>query len=183
MTDETTPVGKGRPTPSRKEAQAAKARPLVADKKDKEAIRASKVANREAREKARLGALMGEERFLTERDKGPQRRFARDYVDARLNVGEFIIPMMLIVLLMTLINDPTFQVVTLVFIWSYVILSVIDSAFLARRVQRLLAEKYGEDKVQPGTKWYVGMRAMQMRALRVPKPQVKRGSNKKSAVK
>ena len=36
------------------------------------------------------------------RDKGPVRRFIRDYVDARWNIGEFMLPVMLIVLALSL---------------------------------------------------------------------------------
>lgn len=180
MSEETPQVGKGRPTPTRKEAQAAKARPLVPDRQDKDAIKAQRMAIREKREQARLGALRGDEKFLTDRDKGPQRKFARDHVDSRFNIGELIIPLMVLVLIMTVINDPTMQIITLTVIWVFVAAAVIDATLTARKVHKLLAEQYGIDKVQSGTKWYVGMRAMQMRALRVPKPQFKRG---KRAVK
>lgn len=176
--DENPKVGKGRPTPTRKEAQAANARPLVPNRHDKAAIKAQRASQREKREQARVGALMGDERFLTERDKGPQRRYARDYVDSRFNIGELIIPLMLLVLLMTIINNPTFQVITLTMIWVFVGAAFIDATLTARRVHRNLAEKYGTEKVQSGTKFYVGMRTMQMRALRVPKPQIKRGKNR-----
>lgn len=176
MSNEEANVGKGRPTPSRKEAEAANARPLVGNKLDKEQTRARRLQQREARETARMGAIMGDEKYLSDRDRGPQRKIARDLVDSRFNVGELIIPVMVIILLMTLINDPTWQIVSLAFVWGFVGFALIDSVFLGRRVQRILADKYGADKVQPGTKWYVGMRAMQMRSLRVPKPQVKRGT-------
>lgn len=168
-------IGKGRPTPTRKEAQAAKAQPLVPDRHDREAIKAQRVQAREAREKARVGALMGEEKYLPARDKGPQRKFARDYVDSRFNIGEWTIPIMVLVLLMTLINNPTFQLISLAIIWIFVGVAVIDSIFVGIRIKKLLEQKFGADKVQSGTKWYVGMRAMQLRPLRVPKPQVKRG--------
>ncbi|HUH52779.1 MAG TPA: DUF3043 domain-containing protein [Microbacteriaceae bacterium] len=179
MSEEIPNSGKGRPTPSRKEAQAANARPLVPNKRDKDAVRAQKLAQREVREKARLGAMMGDEKYLTARDKGPQRKFARDYVDSRFNIGEWTIPIMFLVLLMTLINNPTFQLVSLATIWVFVGVAIIDSIFTGIRVQKSLASKYGSENVQSGTKWYVGMRAMQMRALRVPKPQVKRGQRPK----
>ncbi len=32
----------------------------------------------------------GDEKFLPLRDKGPQKRFARDYVDARFSLGEYL---------------------------------------------------------------------------------------------
>jgi hypothetical protein len=60
-------------------------------------------------------------------------------------------------------------------IWAFVGLAIIDAVFLGLRLKRLLGEKFGEDRVQPGYRWYAAMRAFQFRPLRVPKPQVKRG--------
>ncbi|HSU47182.1 MAG TPA: DUF3043 domain-containing protein, partial [Arthrobacter sp.] len=82
-------AGKGAPTPSRKEQEAARKRPLVPNDRA-----AAKTADREARreEQARMRRAMdtGEERFLPVRDKGPQKRFARDFVDARFSLGEYV---------------------------------------------------------------------------------------------
>jgi hypothetical protein len=55
-------------------------------------------------------------------------------------------------------------------------LAIIDAVFLGMRLKKRLGEKFGEDRVQPGFRWYAAMRAFQFRPLRVPKPQVKRGS-------
>lgn len=166
-------VGKGRPTPSRKQAEAANARPIVGSK-DKALLKEQRRQQAEARERARLGMMQGDDRFLTPRDKGPQRRYVRDYVDARWSVGELLIPMMLVVLVMTFIPG-VMQVVSLIVIWAFVGLAILDAVFLGFRLKKRLGEKFGEDRVQPGFRWYAAMRAFQFRPLRVPKPQVKRG--------
>ncbi len=166
-------VGKGRPTPSRKQAEAANARPIVGSK-DKSVLKEQRRQQTSARERARIGMMEGDERFLGPRDRGPQRRYVRDYVDARWSVGELLIPMMLVVLVMTFIPG-IMQVISLVAIWAFVGLAIIDAVFLGFRLKRLLGEKFGEDRVQPGYRWYAAMRAFQFRPLRVPKPQVKRG--------
>lgn len=171
--EEQTSVGKGRPTRSRKEAEAAKAQPLVGSR-DREAMKAQRRAQAESRERARLGMMQGDERFLTARDRGPQRRYVRDYVDARFSVGEFLIPLMLVVLVMTFLPGPI-QVVSLFVIWGFVALAVLDAVLLGIRLRGKLAERFGADRVQPGFRWYAAMRAFQFRMLRVPKPQVKRG--------
>lgn len=167
-------IGKGRPTPSRKQAQAANARPIVGSK-DKTVQKEQRRQQADARERARLGMMQGDERYLTVRDRGPQRRFVRDYVDARWSIGEMLIPMMLVVLVMTFIPGVV-QVISLVAIWAFVALAILDSVFVGMKLKRLLANKFGADKVQPGYRWYAAMRAMQFRPLRVPKPQVKRGN-------
>lgn len=167
------PIGKGRPTPSRKQAQAANARPIVGSK-DKRMQKQLRQQQNEARERARVGMMAGEERFLTARDRGPQRRFVRDYVDARWNIGELLIPMMLVVLVMTFIPG-VMQVISLLVIWGFVGLAILDAVLLGFRMKKLLGNKFGEDQVQPGFRWYGAMRAFQFRPLRIPKPQVKRG--------
>lgn len=166
-------IGKGRPTPSRKEAQAARAQPLVGGR-NKVAQKAARARQSEARERARIGMMQGDERFLTARDKGPQRRWVRDYVDARFSIGEFLIPLMLIVLVMTFLPGPI-QVFGILFIWGILFLAIIDAVLLGMRLRKKLAEKFGEEHVQQGFRWYAAMRAFQFRMLRIPKPQVKRG--------
>lgn len=164
-------AGKGRPTPSRREAQAAKAQPLVGGR-DKATIRRQRQEQAAARERARTGMLQGDERYLGPRDKGPQRRFVRDYVDARINVGEFLIPLMLVILFLTLI--PSIQVIGIAVVWAYLALSVVDGIILGVMLRKRLAAKFGESNIQPGFRWYAAMRAFQFRMLRAPKPQVRR---------
>jgi hypothetical protein len=43
------------------------------------------------------------------------------------------------------------------------------------RVKAAAKEKFGAGKVEKGLGWYGSMRIVQMRFLRLPKPQVKRG--------
>lgn len=165
-------VGKGRPTPSRKQAQAAKAQPIVGSR-DKAARKLQRQKETESRDRARTGMMQGDERFLGPRDKGPQRRYVRDYVDARFSLGEFLIPAMLVVLLMTFL-PASMQVYSLIAIWAYLAISVIDAVLLGLTLKRKLEAKFGESNVQPGFRWYAAMRAFQFRMLRMPKPQVKR---------
>ena len=59
-------AGKGRPTPSRKDRELARKRPLVGDR-SKQAKSADKEKNRAERQKAREGMMAGEERYLGDR--------------------------------------------------------------------------------------------------------------------
>jgi hypothetical protein len=52
---------------------------------------------------------------------------------------------------------------------------VADATILALNVKRQLARKFGADKLEKGLIWYVIMRAVQLRQLRIPKPEVKIG--------
>jgi len=170
--EEETAVGKGRPTPSRKAAQAANSRPLVGSR-NKAVTKEQRRKQQLERERARVGMMQGEERYLGPRDKGPQRRYVRDYVDARFSIGEFIIPLMLVVLLLTIL--PQAQVIGIAAIWAYLALSIVDAIVMTFLLKRRLVAKFGEKNVQPGFRMYAAMRAFQFRLLRAPKPKVKRG--------
>ncbi|BDZ50460.1 hypothetical protein GCM10025867_27010 [Frondihabitans sucicola] len=163
--------GKGRPTPTRKEREAANLRPLVA--KGKEAQKAQRDRVAEQRNRARVGLANGEEKFLPSRDKGPQRKFVRDYVDARYSVGEAMIPIMVIVIILSII--PNASSITLVILWVYFLVAIIDCLLVGQRIRGKLGAKYGADKVESGLRWYAAMRALQLKPMRLPKPQVKRG--------
>lgn len=166
--------GKGRATPSRREREAANRRPIVvADRKA--ARRASRTREAERRERARVGLANGEERYLPARDKGPQRKFARDWVDSQWTIGEFLIPVFIVFFVVTLVlPTATWLFVPL---YGYLALTIADGMFRAAMIRKRLAKKLGDrGKVERGLNLYVVMRAAQFRNLRVPKPTVKRGT-------
>lgn len=174
MSEQENPTsGKGRPTPSRKQQQAARKQPLVGAKSP-EALRAQRLRDAEARKEARAGAMRGEERYLTARDKGPQRRLARDLVDSRFNFGELVFPVLLVVVILQALNDTLVLFASTVALWALMIVIAVDGVLLARRVNKRLAEKFGAGNVERGLGRYVFVRATQPRMLRIPKPQVKR---------
>lgn len=163
--------GKGRATPTRREREAANQRPLVSGDR-KVANKAARAKMSEVREKARIGMANGEEKFLPSRDKGPQRRFIRDYVDARYSVGEVLIPLMFLVILLSLV--PALAAYSFIALYAFFLFVVVDSLVVGFIITKKLSAKFGADRVQRGSRWYAGMRAIQMRPMRLPKPQVKR---------
>lgn len=165
-------TGKGAPTPTRKQQEAANKRPLVPGDR-KEAAKAARAKSADARERARIGMANGEEKYLPMRDRGEQKRYVRDYVDARFSIGEFMIPVMFLVIILTFIPSPEIQTYGILALWGFFLVAVIDSVILGFTLTRKLAAKYGKDKVEK-VRWYAAMRALQLRAMRLPKPQVKR---------
>jgi hypothetical protein len=165
--------GKGRPTPTRREKEAARKRPLVSNDR-KEARRISRAQAQTQRDAQRIGMANGVEKYMPVRDRGPQRRFVRDYVDARSSVGEFLIPIMVIVLILTVVPSAEVQVGAFVLLWVFFIGAVIDCVILGFVLRKKLRAKFGSDNVESGVRWYGGMRALQFRPMRLPKPQVKR---------
>jgi hypothetical protein len=166
-------AGKGAPTPSRAAQEAARKRPLVPNDR-KEAARQARAKSADARERARLGMAAGEEKYLPVRDRGPQKKFVRDFVDARFSIGEVLIPVMFAVIVLTFIPSYEVQTIGIFALWAFFLISVIDVIILGTVLRRRLAAKFGADRVER-IRWYAAMRALQLRPLRLPKPQVKRG--------
>lgn len=167
-------TGKGQATPKRKEREAANRRPLVGDK-SKEAKKLSKEQIAAERKAAREGMMRGEEKYLTIRDRGPQKKMARDIVDSRFTLGEMILPAMFVFLIATTIDNYTVQLASLITMWILFAAVVADALIISRRVERELSAKFGYGKLERGLRWYSAMRSIQMRPMRMPKPQVKRG--------
>lgn len=166
------PGAKNRPTPKRRQQEAANRRPLIVT--DRKAARGQdKTARREAMAKQRAGMLAGDERYLSIRDKGPRRRFIRDSVDARWNVGEFMLPVMLLVLLLSFIKESWALMAVFVLVYGLILVAVIDAVLMWLRTKKRVIEKFGE--TGKGDAWYAVMRAFQMRRTRMPKPAVARG--------
>ncbi|WP_439593104.1 DUF3043 domain-containing protein [Microbacterium sp.] len=166
------PTGKGRATPSRAEQEAARKRPLVPDTKEAKA-RARADLNAQ-REKARVGMAAGDDKYLPARDKGPQRKFVRDFVDAGFHLGEAVMPAMVVVIIATFVPVVGIQYWAFVALWIFILFVIGDMVITSIRVKRAAKEKWG-DRVEKGLGWYAAMRSIQMRFLRLPKPQVKRG--------
>ena len=89
---------KGHATPTRKEQEAARKRPLVPSDR-RMAARQSRTQVQAARERARIGMAAGDPKYLPARDKGPQKKYVRDYVDARWSLGEVLLPLLVLVII------------------------------------------------------------------------------------
>ena len=166
------PGAKGRPTPKRREQEALNKRPLIVT--DRKAAQATdKTARREAMARQRAGMMAGEERYLPVRDKGPRRRFIRDSVDVRWNIGEFMLPVMLLVLLLSFIRTTWTLLAVFVLVYGLILVAIGDAVLSWRRIRRRIEDKFGQ--AEKGDAWYAIMRAFQMRRTRMPKPQVARG--------
>lgn len=173
--DPSRPGGKGRPTPRRKDVEAANRRPLVVDKKAMTAEQKAKL--REDRARAREAMMSGDEKHLPERDKGPERRFLRDAVDVRWNVGEILLPLMLILLAVSVVPLP-WEVVrawSFLAVYGLMLYAVLDCFMLWRRTKKRFVAEFGKEPPR-GAAWYVVLRAFQMRMSRIPRPAVERGA-------
>ncbi|HEY7719330.1 MAG TPA: DUF3043 domain-containing protein [Pedococcus sp.] len=165
---------KNRPTPRRRDQEAARKRPLVVTDR-KAARQTDRAKRREASAKMREAMLTGDDRHLPARDKGPERRFIRDWVDARWNLGEFMLPVMLVVLALSFVRVAAAQLAVFSLVYGVLLVAVVDAVLMWRKLKRRMREKFGDGGVPKGAAMYAVMRAFQMRRSRMPRPQVKRG--------
>ncbi|GGW32016.1 membrane protein [Streptomyces caelestis] len=165
---------KGRPTPKRSEAQSQRRSVANTSMTRKEAAKRQREERRSALERQRQALASGDERYLPARDKGPVRRFARDFVDSRFNIAEFFLPMAVVILVLSMVRVAALQNIALLLWLVVIVLIVLDSFVTAFRLKKQLNERFA-DQNKRGAVAYALMRSLQMRRLRLPKPQVKRG--------
>ncbi len=179
--DSTGPVkegGKGRATPKRSEAERGRRRAVTAPTNRKEALKLTRARQREERLKASQALRAGDERNLPSRDRGPVRRYVRDTIDGRRSVGEFFLPLALVVLLLitvgNLVGSPALGSAGNVLWLMLVALVAVDSVVLVVRLRRGLARTF-PDSPTKGSASYGLMRSLQIRRFRLPPPRVKPG--------
>jgi Protein of unknown function (DUF3043) len=167
------PVGKGRPTPKRREAERRR-RVVQAPKSRKEAARLQREQTRERRAKGRQGLARGDDRYLPPRDAGPARGFVRDYVDSRRNLTSYFIPATLVVFLFGTSPVPAMRYAANALLLFIILTVIFDSVRLGRSVVTDVRQRFPNEPTK-GLKTYAITRSMQFRRLRVPKPRVKLG--------
>ena len=171
---EKTAGNKGRPTPKRKDVIAARKVSSLAPASTKAEKTRAKEAARVARVANRAAYLRGDENALPIRDKGPVKRYVRNYIDSRRSIGEYFLPIIFIVLILTLIPSPIFQLGSIIIMYSVLLTSVIDGIFLGRKLKKAVGEKF-PDAPTKGIAMYGWLRSTQMRRMRTPKPSISRG--------
>jgi hypothetical protein len=169
------PVGKGHPTPTRKEREAAQRRPLVPTSKEDSKKRREDQRIRAAREQKALQT--GDERYMPRQHVGAPRRFARDFVDSRTTVTEFMLPAAIVSMValvffgnsVSIMSAVTLALLLLMAVW------VVETGLLLRRMRKQASAKFGAGKLPRMYTVYGLTRMIQIRRMRLPKPQVKRG--------
>ncbi|MCQ9184645.1 DUF3043 domain-containing protein [Streptomyces sp. IBSBF 2953] len=166
---------KGRPTPKRSEAQSQRRSVANTSTSRKDAAKRQRDERRAQMDRQRQALAGGDERYLPARDKGPVRKFARDFIDSRFNVAEFFLPMAVVILVLSVVRVGSLQTIALLLWLVVIVLIVLDSLVTGFRLRKRLAERF-DGQNRRGAVAYALMRSLQMRRLRLPKPQVKRGA-------
>jgi hypothetical protein len=170
-------TGKGRATPKRRDAEAARKKRMTPPRTRKEANALHRERSKDQRAKQRMAmAGTGDDRYLPARDQGPVKRYIRDWIDSRRTIGEFLIPVFFLMFILMIVLTPITQYVGS-FAWVIILVLLgFDSIRIIRGVKRDVAAKFGESETH-GITMYALMRSWQMRRLRLPKPAVKPGGD------
>ena len=154
---------KGGPTPTRKQAEAARRERLTKTVDKKEAAR----QQRTERQKATLA-----------RDATPEKALARDYVDSRRHIGEFLLPGMIVILGATLAYSlaPAISMYATIFMYVFILAVAVDSFMMWRGFKKVLADRLLKSSSR-GLTFYVINRSIQIRRFRMPAPRIKRGES------
>lgn len=165
------PGAKGRPTPTRREAELERKARIKPNNDLKSISKNARARAAEDRKAQRAGLMRGDESHLPKRDKGPVRKFIRDFVDSRVSAAEFFLPLAAIVLVLSLVGAKGLSVA----VWEVMVIVIgVDSIILARRLRKELIKRF-PNAPRRGTTPYALMRALTTRRLRTPKPQSERG--------
>jgi hypothetical protein len=169
------PGGKGRPTPSRKEAEAAARARAKTPRTRKEIVAANRKARTDASAKMREAYRTGDDKALPTRDRGPVRRFVRDYIDVRFSFIELLLPILVLTLIMGFSSNPNVIATSQMLMLGAMILIILEMVFLRFKLRKELKTRFPDANLS-GTTYYAIMRAMQMKFMRLPKPRHKIGT-------
>jgi hypothetical protein len=174
-------MGKGRPTPKRRDTTPQRG-PVNAPRTRKEAAQWQKQQASRSRTTGRGGKLSGQAHrealrrgdpdALPRRDRGPVRKLARDWVDSRRMVSNYMLilfPLLVVGFAVPVVNIAVFAL----------LLVVVAEWYLAGRRIRALAlsrlDSVPEKSWQLG--FYAGSRAYMPRRYRMPGPQKRIGES------
>ncbi|MDH4159966.1 MAG: DUF3043 domain-containing protein [Actinomycetota bacterium] len=169
---------KGRPTPKRRDAEAARrAKPPQGRKEARARMREEK-----AKERAELMVALreGDERRYPARDRGPARHIARNWVDGRRGVGDYFWPAVIAAIIMIVLPVPQVQAWSSVLLIGFYVVLMTDTAWSLTGLSKVLKDKVPEQAHRKGALPYAFGRSLQSRKRRLPAVQVERGWTKQA---
>ena len=175
-------LGKGRPTPKRRESEGRRG-PVTAPKTRKEAYARQKQLARTQRSsrstrstkprtvaEQRAALRRGDLDALPRRDQGQTRALARDYVDSKRMLSNYLL--WLFPLMIASYVLPFASLIVIV-----IFLALLGEWYITgRRIRAMAAERFGSaDGTAMSIGFYAGSRAYLPRRWRLPAPQVELG--------
>ena len=174
--DEDKVGGKGRPTPSRKEAEAARKKRMTPPRTRKEANALQPRADARRPGSASERPWTAAAGTMTSRlaTAGRCEGFVRDWVDSHFTAGQFLLPLMFAMFFLTLVNAIWARAMSSTLFMTVILVLALDSFRVIRGVKKGLSQRFGADEAK-GITMYALLRSWQMRRLRLPKPRVSVG--------
>jgi hypothetical protein len=163
---ESAPSGKkDRPTPTRKEAEAARRQRMNTTLSKKQSRAAASRQSRSERMKT-----------ISAREAVPEKVLMRDYIDARFNLGEFLLPSVVVILAVTLLGSywPVVTLIATMAMYLFIIGVFVDGYLMWRGFKKVLAKRLPNASPK-GLLMYGMTRSTQIRRFRSPAPRIKRG--------
>jgi len=152
---------KGAPTPTRKQAEAARRERLTRPVDKKEAARQQRTER---------------QRQILAQDQTPEKQLARDFVDSGRHIGEFLLPGMIIILAATFAYQiaPAISMYGTVLMYVFIAAVLVDLFVMWGRFKKVLAQRLPKASTR-GLMFYMFNRSIQIRRFRRPAPRIKRG--------
>ncbi len=135
---------------------------------------AQRAARGETSQKMRQAMKTGDERYLPARDRGPVRRFIRDYVDSRFSFIELMVPLLVLSMILGYSGNTRLIQLGNTVLFTTIVVILVDILMLRFRLRREMARRFPDEPTK-GITFYAALRSLQMKFLRLPKPQVKIG--------
>jgi hypothetical protein len=169
-------TGKGRPTPKRNEANKGRYQSITGSPTRSSAGSGGSKAPADRTDRARRYDAMkrGEDWALNARDKGPERKLVRDFVDSKRRISEFYMYALIVLLLALFSRNKTVEDYVSPFVIVLIALVFIDGFLIRMQIRKLIAQRLPGSSTR-GLTMYAVIRALQIRRFRVPSPQVKPG--------
>ena len=171
----TTPAGKGRATPKRRNTSRRGGPVAPPPKTRKEAAKRTREQAALSRARIKKGAAQGDDRYLAPRDAGPVRAVVRDTVDARRNVGVLLLPLALVLLLAQLSNNQQVQAFALTLWLAGVLAVVADTVVTGALLRKRLRAQFPDESKLRGHLAYGLLRSTVLRRFRLPATRVAPG--------
>src|SRR5690606_31526015 len=114
-----------------------------------------------------------DDRYLMPKDRGPVRAYVRDIVDSRRHLMGIFMPLVLVVFVTTLVQNPVVQEYGTLACMVLLLTMIFEGTVLGRMVNKAVRAKFPDAKDRSlALGWYAFTRAMQLRKMRVPRPRV-----------
>lgn len=171
-------AGKGRPTPKRREAERNRYQSITGGtsggRGGSRGTPADKNADRTERARRYEAMKRGEDWALGPRDRGPTRKFARDWVDTHRRPSNYMMIILVVLIfgvsILTKAVGPSVSYI----VYGALVLLIVDAYSLSQTVKKQAAARFPNESTR-GIAMYAGTRALQFRFLRFPRPRLKPG--------